>query len=120
MNPGRTLSEQLRLQHLYNARRRIEESEDSSELQMIEVQYDPDYPCFGLIGQPVEHQQHPNQQGGLDLYVNVINFDSGERCFKKLYENSQGLHFKHTGYSPMYLEKFTATGVVIPFQVLLA
>lgn len=41
-----------------------------------------------------------------------------ERCFKKLYEGKRGLHFKHTGYSPMYLDDFTASATVIPFQVL--
>lgn len=91
-----------------------------SEVEMIEVRYDPAYPTFGLRGEPVQHAQHPNQQKGLNLYVSVINFDTGEWCFKKLYENSRGLHFKHTGFSPMYLGNFTATAAVVPFQVLYA
>lgn len=87
-------------------------------ISVTPVAYDPAYPKFGLIGEPVHHAQHPNQQGGLDLYVNVVNFDTGEHCFKKLYENTRGLHFKHTGYSPMYLTDFTAVATVVPFQVL--
>lgn len=85
----------------------------------IAVKYDPNYPYFGLVEGPVEHEQHPNQRKGLDLYVRVVNFDTGENCFKKLYENSRGLHFKHTGYSSMYLKDFVADGRVVPFQVFL-
>lgn len=90
------------------------------EVKTIDITYDPGYPVFGLVGEPVEHRQHPNQQKGLDLYVNVINFDTGERCFKKLYVNGVGEHhFKHTGYGSMYLKDFTARGKFVPFQVLL-
>lgn len=81
------------------------------------VKVDPTYRHFGVDGEPVPHKQHPNQQGGLDLYITVINFDTGETCFKKLYENSKGLYFKHTGYSPMYLADFTAKAKVYPLQV---
>lgn len=87
-------------------------------MEEIIVKYDPAYPVFGLVGEPVDHEQHPNQQAGLDRYVHVINFETGERCFKKLYSNSRGLHFKHTGYSPMYLTDFTQSATVIPFQVI--
>lgn len=89
-----------------------------ADMEKIAVKCDPNYPYFGLIGEPVEHKQHQNQRNGLDLYVNVINLDTGEHCFKKLYSNTRGLHFKHTGYSPMYLANFTAPATVIPFQVL--
>jgi len=92
----------------------------SAELKTIVVTYDPSYPVFGLVGEPKPHERHPNQRKGLDLYVRVVNFDTGETCFKKLYEGKRGLHFKHTGYSPMYLADFTARGTVIPFQVRLA
>lgn len=91
-----------------------------AEIERMAVRYDPAYPHFGLIGEPVDHKQHPNEQRGLDLYVQVVNFDTGERCFKKLYEAKRGLHFKHTGYSPMYLDDFTADAAVVPFQVLFA
>jgi hypothetical protein len=89
------------------------------KLTRIAVKYDPSYPHFGLTYGPVPHKQHPNQRAGLDLYVGVVNFDTGEMCFKKLYQNTRGLHFKHTGYSPMYLDDFTAEGEVVPFQVFL-
>ena len=86
---------------------------------LIQVKYDPKYPKFGLVGEIQDHKQHPNQQSGVDLYVNVINFDSGEYCFKKLYENIKGYYFKHSGYSPTYLSDMTADGMVSPFSVLL-
>lgn len=88
-----------------------------SEIERVSVKVDPNYRVFGLIGGPVEHKQHPNQRAGLDLYVQVINFDTGETCFKKLYHNKYGLHFKHTGYSPMYMKDFVEEATVIPFQV---
>lgn len=91
----------------------------TSDVRTIKVKYDPNYPVFGLVGEPHDHKQHPNQQRGLDRYVSVINFDTGEECHKKLYENKLGLHFKHTGYSTMYLSDFTAEGEVVPFQLLL-
>lgn len=87
-------------------------------MNTVNVKYDPNYPVFGWDGLIVDHKQHINQQNGLDKYVTVINFDTGEYCFKKLYENTKGLHFRHTGYSPMYLKDFTADAVVIPFQVI--
>lgn len=87
-----------------------------TELTTIDVKVDPNYCYFGLVGKPEPHKQHTNQQNGLDLYVTVINLDTGEHCFKKLYSNTRGLHFKHTGYSPMYLEDFTEDAIVYPFQ----
>lgn len=87
-----------------------------SGLVRVPVKYDPNYPKFGLIDGPTPHKQHPNQRAGLDLYVRVVNFDTGETCFKKLYDGKRGLHFKHTGYSPMYLCDFVQDGTVIPFQ----
>ncbi len=86
---------------------------------LIAVKYDPNYPRFGLVGEIQEHKQHPNQQSGLNLYVNVINFDTGETCFKKLYENTKGYHFKHSGYSPTYISDMVADGMVSPFAILL-
>lgn len=71
---------------------------------------------FAIIEDPTPHKQHPNQQKGLDLYIKVLNIYTGEECFKKMYENKKGLHFKHTGYSPMYLDEFDKTIVYIPYQ----
>lgn len=74
---------------------------------------------FAIIQEPVEHKQHPNQKGGLDLYISVLNISTGEVCFKKLYKNTKGLHFKHTGYSPMYLKEFTREVHYVPYQVII-
>lgn len=89
------------------------------DMIVINIKYNPNYPYFGLVGEPVDHPQHPNQQRGLDKYVEVINLQTGEKCFKKLYESGKGLYFKHTGYSNMYLDNFTANGKVYPFQYVL-
>lgn len=75
-------------------------------------------PAFGLVEGPLKYPQHQNQQKGLDLYVRVINLDTGERCFKKLYQNTKGLHFKHTGYPPTYLDALTEDAKFVPWQVL--
>lgn len=81
------------------------------------VKYDPAYPYFGLLGEPFDKKQHQNEQRGLDKYVRVVNFQTGEWCEKKLYLNNKGLHFKHTGYQPMYLERFTSPATVYLFHV---
>lgn len=86
-------------------------------VQTIRVKYDPNNPTFGLVGEPHDHRRHPNERLGLDRAVHVINFDTGEACHKKLYENKLGLYFKHTGYPTMYLSDFTADGEVVPFQL---
>jgi len=88
------------------------------DLYFRTVKCNPRDPTFGLEGDPVDHKQHQNEQKGLDLYVNVVNFYTGEWCFKKLYENTKGLHFKHTGYGSMYLKNFTQEVKVYPFQVI--
>lgn len=75
---------------------------------------------FSIIEDPIEHKQHSNEQCGLDLYIKVLNHATGEECFKKLYENTKGLHFKHTGYSPMYLTDFIEEIIYVPYQVLSA
>lgn len=85
-------------------------------METIPCKIDQRYPHFGLVSEPTPHKQHPNEQNGLDLYVEVYNLDTGERCWKKLYENSKGLHFKHTGYSPMYVSDFQQPAEIIPFQ----
>lgn len=52
---------------------------------------------FGILEGPFEKKQHSNQQNGLDLYIKLINYSTGEQCCKKLYKNTKGLHFKHSG-----------------------
>lgn len=71
---------------------------------------------FGLIKGPYEKKQHPNQQGGLDQYVDVINYYSGRVCSVKLYQNTLGLHFKMDG--TQYLDEFTDDAIYVPFQIL--
>lgn len=73
---------------------------------------------FALIDGPFDKKQHQNQQKGLDVYVRVLNMDSGEECVKKLYENKKGLHFKHSGYPPSYLSEMTIGVIYIPYQVI--
>ena len=88
------------------------------KLKTVKIKYDPDYPSFGLVGEPHEHEQHINQRRGLDLYVHVVNLVTGESCHKKLYRNTKGLHFKHTGYSPTYIADMTSEAEFVPHQVL--
>lgn len=81
---------------------------------------------FGIVEEPHEHKQHSNQQGGLDLYVTLINFSTGEQCHKKLYQNTKGLHFKHSGgywnkqpaSGTHYLDSFTEEVLYVPFQII--
>ena len=72
---------------------------------------------FGILSEPHDHKQHPNQQCGLDKYISLVNFSTGERCHKKLYQNTKGLHFKHPG-GVHYLNAFTKTVVYVPFQII--
>jgi hypothetical protein len=72
---------------------------------------------FAILKEPIEHKQHSNQQGGLDLYIEVLNLQSSEHCFKKLYKNKKGLYFKHTGYPPSYLSDFIKEVAYIPYQI---
>ncbi len=73
---------------------------------------------FGILEEPVPHNQHTNQQLGLDLYIKVLNLRTGEVCFKKMYKNTKGLYFKHTGYSPMYPDTFDRFVTYIPYQII--
>ena len=71
---------------------------------------------FSIKKMPYAKNQHPNQQGGLDMYIDVIDEYTGNLNSVKLYENSKGLHFKKNGSH--YLSEFTIDVQVIPFQVL--
>ena len=59
-----------------------------------------------------------------DDSVKVLNEATGEECYKKIYENKKGKHFKHSGMrfegcpSVMYLDDFTQDVTYVPFQVL--
>lgn len=71
---------------------------------------------FSIKKMPYSKKQHPNQQGGLDLYVDVIDEITGNLNQVKLYENKKGLHFKKNGSH--YLDEFVIDVEVIPFQVI--
>ena len=71
---------------------------------------------FSIKKAPYSKEQHPNQQGGLDMYVDVIDESTGNLNQVKLYENKKGLHFKKNGSH--YLDEFVIGVVVVPFQVL--
>lgn len=71
---------------------------------------------FGLIEGPYSKDQHPNQQCGLDMYVDVIDFHTGQVNSVKLYENTKGLHFKKDG--AQYLSEFTEKVAYVPFQII--
>jgi hypothetical protein len=74
---------------------------------------------FGMLEDMMPHNQHPNQQEGLDLYVRVLNLVSGEDCHKKLYEGRGGrLYFKHKGYSNMYMDSFDQEVTYVPYQII--
>lgn len=72
---------------------------------------------FAILKYPYEKQQHPNQQCGLDLYVDVINHHSGRVNTVKLYENKSGLHFKADG-ATHYLSEFEMNVLYVPFQMI--
>ena len=71
---------------------------------------------FGLIKEPYAKKQHPNQQEGLDQYVDVVDFCTGQINSVKLYENTKGLHFKKNGSH--YLDGFDSKVLYVPFQII--
>lgn len=70
---------------------------------------------FSMIREPYDKKQHPNQQSGLDCYVDVLDEATGNINSVKLYENKRGLHFKKGGTH--YLDDFTKDNVYVPYQV---
>lgn len=72
---------------------------------------------FAIVTPPYDKKQHPNQQNGLDKYVDVLNEYTGNVNSCKLYENTKGLHFKADG-ATHYLDEFTDEVIWIPFQVI--
>lgn len=71
---------------------------------------------FGMIAEPYGKNQHPNQQCGLDLYVEVLDFYTAQINTVKLYENSKGLHFKKDGTH--YLTGFKNLVAYVPLQII--
>lgn len=70
---------------------------------------------FSIVKSPYEKRQHPNQQSGLDMYVDVLNHNTGRIGTVKLYQNSNGLHFKFDGTH--YLDEFVYDYMYVPFQM---
>lgn len=71
---------------------------------------------FSITQRPYGKKQHPNQQGGLDLYVQILDHETGQINTVKLYENSKGLHFKKRG--SWYLSEFIQDVIFVPFQII--
>lgn len=70
---------------------------------------------FSIFNEGYDKEQHPNQQCGLDKYVDVLDHRTGEINSVKLYLNSKGLHFKKNG--PHYLSEFIYNSLYIPYQI---
>ena len=79
---------------------------------------------FGLFEIVENVKKYHAEWEGTDDCIRVLNFCNGEVCFKRVYENNKGLHFKHTGAryedSPTvhYLKDFTETVTYIPYQII--
>lgn len=71
---------------------------------------------FAIVKWPYGKAQHPNQQNGLDMYVDVLNLDTGCVCSVKLYNNTKGIHFKFKGSH--YISDFNDEIVWVPYQIL--
>lgn len=72
---------------------------------------------FAIVKEPYDKKQHPNQQCGLDHYVDVLNQYTGRVNSVKLYANTKGLHFKADG-STHYLGEFTSYIIHVPYQII--
>ena len=70
---------------------------------------------FSIIRDIYNKNQHPNQQNGLDLYIDVIDHSTGNINSVKLYDNTKGKHFKKQG--SWYLNDFDRFVIYVPFQV---
>ena len=71
---------------------------------------------FSILRDRYSKKQHPNQQCGLDEYIDVVDHDTGLVNSVKLYENTKGLHFKKCG--SWYLSKFTQKYLYVPYQII--
>lgn len=70
---------------------------------------------FSIIREPYPHKQHSNQQCGLDIYIDVLDHDTGNINHVKLYENKKGRYFKKDG--SWYLTGFTQEYWYVPYQI---
>lgn len=70
---------------------------------------------IALISEPYAKKQHPNQQCGLDKYIDILDLGTGMVNTVKLYENTKGLHVKKGGSH--YLDEFTDECLISPYTV---
>lgn len=70
---------------------------------------------FALVRDVFHKKQHPNQQAGKDLYVEVLDHSTGVINVLKLYDNRKGLFFKKGKFH--YLHDFNQEIIWIPYQV---
>lgn len=79
---------------------------------------------FGVLEYPFNSKHHYNNEYG---YIKLVNFETGEICIKKVYNNTKGLHFKHSpsGWGSQkaakgthYISDMNATYIYVPFQVI--
>lgn len=75
---------------------------------------------FSIIKDVYDKVQHPNQQNGLNKYIDVLDHSTGNVNSVKLYDNGMSgeLHFMKKGRS-YYLKDFTLVSVYVPFQIYL-
>jgi hypothetical protein len=70
---------------------------------------------FSIVRDAYDKKQHPNQQGGLDKYIDVLDHSTGNINSVKLYVNTKGLHFKKNGIH--YIEDFVFVSLYVPYQI---
>lgn len=71
---------------------------------------------FSIIKKTYNKKQHPNEQCGMDKYVDVLDHSTGRVNAVKLYKNKKGLHFKKQG--SWYLDGFTQNYLYVPYQII--
>lgn len=71
---------------------------------------------FSILEDVFPKNQHTNQQNGLDLYIKILDHNTGYINCVKLYENTKGLFFKKNGNQ--YLDQFTQKVLYIPQQII--
>lgn len=71
---------------------------------------------FSIVKNVYDKRQHPNQQCGLDRYVDILDHYTGKINSVKLYQNTKGLHFKKGG--TWYLDDFVQDYLYVPFQII--
>ena len=79
---------------------------------------------FSILEEVEDVKKYHSHWAGTDDCIRVVNHATGEVCFKRIYENSKGRHFKHNGMryegcpSTMYIKDFTKEVIYVPLQFL--